>query len=89
MTTISKRFISHNGKRVGVTYTTGPWVAGVDPATIKIRPRRSSSFPASFRDAFSVENNSDAREDYFEKDCIRILPGHPLYEQVRRAAVEA
>lgn len=85
MTKISKTFITHNGKRVGVNYFTGPWI-GIDQATIKIRPRRGSTFPASFRDVFAVENNSDSQTDYFEADCIRVLPGHPLYDQVKAAA---
>jgi hypothetical protein len=85
MPTISKTAITHQGKRVGVRYYVGPWVPGIDPALIKIRPRKHA-FPAEFRSVFAIENNSDSQTDYFEKDCIRILPGHPLYEQVKRAA---
>ena len=85
MTKIGKNFITHNGKRIGIRYSVGPWVPGVDPATIKIRPKQYS-FPAEIRSIFAVENNSDSREDYFEKDTIRVLPGHPLYEQVKAAA---
>ena len=83
---ISKTAITHNGERCGVCYSAGPWVAGVDPTTIKIRPRRNGSFPASFRQAFAVENNSDAQIDFFEKDCIRVALGHPLYAAVKIAA---
>lgn len=85
MTKFSKTFITHNGKRVGVTYAAGPWISGVDPTTIKIRPRKYS-FPAEIRQAFAVENNSDISTDYFEKDCIRIVAGHPLYAQVAAVA---
>lgn len=79
---VSKRFVSVNGLRVAVRYSAGPWVEGVDPNTIKIRPAKGSTFPAPFRDAFAIENNSDSREDYFEPDCIRVLPGHPAYDAV-------
>jgi hypothetical protein len=82
---INHKFITVNGKRAGVTYATGPWV-GIDQATIKVRPKRYS-FPKEFFDAFAIENNSDMQTDYFEKDCIRLLPGHPYYEAVKLAAV--
>ena len=59
---------------------------GVDASTIKIRPKKALSFPKEVADAFEVENNSDLRTDYFEKDCIRLLPGHPLYDMAKAAA---
>jgi hypothetical protein len=86
---ISAKQIIVDGKRVGVTYAAGPWIGNVDPSTIKIRRRVHSFFPAEFRSAFAIENNSDMTTDYFEADCIRIVAGHPLYEQVRVAAAEA
>lgn len=89
MTTIKPASITVDGKRVGVRYFTGPWIEGVDPATIKIRPRKASTFPASFRDVFAVENNSNGGEDYFEVDCIRVVPAHPLYAAVFEAAINA
>lgn len=85
-TKISAKFLTVDGKRVGVSYSAGPWVAGVNPDTIKIRPRAKSYFPASFRAAFAIENNSDMQTDYFEADCICILPGHPLYAAVKAVA---
>jgi hypothetical protein len=39
------KFLTVDGQRIGVTYATGPWVPGVDPATIKILPKRYA-FPA-------------------------------------------
>jgi hypothetical protein len=36
-------------------------------------------------DALSVENNSDIQSDYFERDCVRLLPGHPLYKMAKAA----
>ena len=80
------KHITLNGKRIGVTYSAGPWVPGVDPATIKIRPRKYA-FPAEMRECFAIENNSDLQVDYFEKDSIRLLPGHPLYAAVKAAAL--
>lgn len=76
------KFVTVNGKRVGVTYSAGPWVPGVNPDLIKIRPRNGSSL-AALREHFAIENNSDLREDYFEKDSIRVLPSHPLYATVK------
>lgn len=74
-----------NGKRAGIRITAGPWVAGVPADLIKVRPRKNS-FPVEFRAALVIENNSDMREDYFEKDCIRLMPGHPLYEMAKAVA---
>jgi hypothetical protein len=77
------------GRRIAVTYAAGPWIEGVDPTTIKVRPRGRATFGAEVRAALAVENNSDSREDYFEADCIRVTSAHPLYAAVRAAAVEA
>jgi hypothetical protein len=68
-----------NGKRCGVTVSKGPWIAGVDPRTIKLRAKKGY-FPTEVKAAFSVENNSDILTDYFEGDSMRLLPGHPLYD---------
>lgn len=81
----SEKFITANGKRVGVYYSAGPWVPGVDPALIKIRPRRGVSL-APLREFFTIENNSDMTTDYFEKDSIRVLPSNPHYEAVKAVA---
>ena len=70
--------------RCPITVHAGPWVAGVSPDLIKIRPKKLS-FPAEVSAALAVENNSDTSTDYFEKDCVRILPGHPLYEAAKAA----
>lgn len=43
-------------------------------------------FPAGVRAAFAVENNSDMTTDYFEADCVRLVPGHPHYEAVAAVA---
>jgi hypothetical protein len=81
----NSKFVTVDGKRVGVTYSVGPWVAGVNPDLIKIHPRRDVSL-ASLHGHFVIENNSDMREDYFEADSIRVLPGHPLYDALKAVA---
>lgn len=73
-------------KRVRVSYCAGPWVEGVDPATIKIRAWKGGTFPTEVRSAFKIENNSDAMTDYFEGDSIRLLPSHPHYAAVAAVA---
>ncbi len=82
---ITSKFLTVNGKRAGVRIDIGPWIKGVNPDLIKIRCKKYS-FPAGFRKALEIENNSDSREDYFEADSIRLLPGHPLYEAAKAAA---
>ena len=71
--------------RCSVSIYAGPWVKGVDPSTIKIRPKTVLAFPKEIKDAFEIENNSDLPIDYFEKDTIRLLPGHPLYDMAKAA----
>ena len=71
-----------NGKRAGIRLDAGPWVEGVPVELIKIRCKRNV-FPDEIRAAFAVTNNSDSREDYFEADTIRLLPGHPLYSAAK------
>lgn len=74
-----------NGKRCGITISKGPWVQGVNSDLIKLRPKKYS-FPKEITEALQVENNSDSMTDYFEKDSIRLLPGHPLYDMAKAAA---
>ena len=82
---LSQKFLTVNGKRAGIQISVGPWIASVPAELIKIRCKKGI-FPAEIRNAFTVENNSDSREDYFEADCIRLMPGHPLYETARALA---
>ena len=82
----SQFYLTVAGKRTRVSYNRGPWVEGVNPATIKIRPFPRSHFGADVRKAFAIENNSDMTTDYFEADCIRLVPGHPHYEAVAAVA---
>jgi len=39
-------------------------------------------FSAEVRQAFEVENASDAMTDYFEKDSFRVFPRHALFQDV-------
>jgi hypothetical protein len=74
-----------NGTRCGVRLMGGPWIEGVNPALVKISPKKGQ-FPAGMRAALVIENNSDGREDYFESDTVRILPGHPLHVSAQALA---
>ena len=71
---LSSKFLTINGKRVGITISAGPWVAGVPADLIKVRPKKHS-FPAEFHKALSVENNSDGMTDYFERGDLLTLTG--------------
>lgn len=82
---LSKTFISANGKRAGIRIDAGPWIDGVPADLIKVRCKRGV-FPSEIRSAVQVTNNSDMREDYFENDSIRLLPGHPLYATAKALA---
>lgn len=82
---LSSKFLTIDEKRSGVHVCAGPWVEGVDPNLIKIRCKRGV-FPKEVHEALKVENNSDMREDYFEADSIRLLPGHPLYKTAQAIA---
>lgn len=53
--------------------------------TITIYGRDYTGFSAKVRACFKVENDTDTMTDYFDKDTIRVIPSHPLYEQVRAA----
>lgn len=79
----SKQRVTVNGVQASVLYCGGPWIEGVDPSTIKIRCRKGV-FPAVFKEAFAIENNSDMRDDYFENDSIRLVKGDRYYEEVKK-----
>ena len=74
-----------DGKRCGITIASGPWIEGVNPALIKLRPKKNI-FPREFLATLTIEDNSDGRADYFEPECVRLLPGHPLYAAAKAAA---
>ena len=82
---ISKTTLTVNGKRAGIRIDAGPWVDGVPAELVKVHCKHGV-FPADFRSALAIENNSDMREDYFEADSIRLMPGHPLYAEAKALA---
>lgn len=77
-------WLSAGGKRVSVNLMAGPWIEGIDPALIKVRPK-ALSFPAEIKAALEVSNSSDMMIDYFEKDNINLLPGHALHASALEA----
>lgn len=73
-----------NGKLQRCFYSSGALLHHPE-GTITIYSRDYSHFTKDINDAFEVENDSDLMTDYFEKDRIRVLPSHPLYNQVLEA----
>jgi hypothetical protein len=53
--------------------------------TITIYARDYDGFSSKVRACFSVENDTDTQVDYFDKDCIRVIPAHPLYPAAKAA----
>jgi hypothetical protein len=47
-----------------------------------------NGFSPAIHAAFPVANESDSRSDYFDRDKIRLAPGHPCYPAAL-AALEA
>lgn len=83
-------FKINGGKLYKVTYSMGQLInypAGT--ITIYARHDNRTHMPKEMRELFNVENNSDIQTDYFECDKIRVLPTHPLYEQVKNAYLDA
>ena len=81
---LSKSFLTIDGKRAGVWIDNGPWIDTVPAEQIVIRSK-SGTFPEEFRAALAITNDSDMNEDYFEKDRIKMMPDHPLYEAAQKA----
>lgn len=84
---LSRNWLTIDGKRCGIWVCPGPW-NGAPDKLIKLRPKRRS-FPREFRTALEIENNTDIQVDYFEADCIRLMPGHPLYAAARATIAKA
>ena len=77
-----------DGKLQKAQYGLGPWTT-LPSDTITIYAKRYRSFSKEVQQAFTVENNSDSRTDYFENDKIRVSSTHPLYAEVKAAALKA
>ena len=69
-----------SGTRTAVEVSNGPWIPQIPSEQIQIRPK-GYCFPKEVKDAIATENNSDSREDYFESDRIRLMPGDALYAE--------
>ncbi len=76
-----------DGKLQGCSYSYGPYV-NLPENCITIYGKKYRDFSAEVREAFTIENNSDCQTDYFENDRIRVMPSHPLYEQVKEAMLK-
>lgn len=85
---LTKDWLTVYGIRCGIRLDAGPWVPGVPTEQIKVRPKRGR-FPREFLRALQIDNDSDAMTDHFEDDCIRLMPGHPLYAAARAAIAKA
>ena len=73
-----------DGKLQSTSYSDGPLIS-YPAGTLTIYAKSHGGFSAEVAEEFSIENNSDSITDYFEKDRIRVLPGHPLYAAVKAA----
>lgn len=74
----------NGGKLQKCSYSDGQLIH-YPAGTITIYKRDYGPFSAGVQDAFKVDNDSDMQTDYFEKDRIRVMPEHPLYQQVKTA----
>ena len=79
--------MSAGKKRLDVYVSNGPWVPGIDPSMIKITPKKGLEFPKEISDNVDVTNNCDMITDYYQKDSIKLMPGHPLYELAKSVIV--
>ena len=81
-------FLTVDGVRCGVSVSAGPWNRPELAGMIKVYAKTYRGFPAGAKAALDVQNNSDMLTDYFEKDTLRLFPGHPLYTQAQAAIAE-
>lgn len=56
--------------------------------TITIYGCNYSSFSKKVNENFRVKNDSDGMTDYFENSSIRVLPTHPLYNDIKAAMLK-
>ena len=66
----------------------GSKLTGHPDGTITIYGCNYRRFSDEIREQLDVFNNSDSMTDYFENDCIRVKPDHPLYAEVAEALVK-
>lgn len=73
------------GEKLQRAHYSGGFYCHLPDGTITIYARDYDSFSAKVRACFQVDNDTDTQTDYFDSDRIRVLPGHPLYGQVKAA----
>lgn len=74
--------IKIDGKLYRGHWSNGPWVEGVNPAQVTFYRKDYGPMPSL---GLPLENESDSRTDYFEKDRIRFTPGKPFYAEALAA----
>jgi hypothetical protein len=77
---------ANGGKLQSASYSTGR-LTGYPEGTITIYANRYRRFSVEVCEAFEVQNDTDSCSDYFEGDRVRVTPDHPLYAQVKAAAL--
>lgn len=60
-----------------------------DRGEITIYGKHYIDFSREIAEALTVVNHTDSQSDYFCNDRITVSPGHPLYEEVKVAALKA
>lgn len=79
MIKVLKNGIKENGKYHACYYSDGELI-NYPKGTITVYARTYDDLPKEL----NPENNSDMRTDYFEKDRVRIVPDHPLYNEFKK-----
>ena len=78
----------NGGKLQRCHYSVSP-LLNYPAGTITIYSRGYSGLSRGVHEAFTVQNDSDMRTDYFENDRIRVEPSHQLYDDVMAAVKSA
>lgn len=76
---------SDNGGKLQGCHYSDSQLINHPAGTLTIYGKRYRAFSAGVHAAFSVQNDTDTRTDYFENDRIRVLPTHPMYQTVLAA----
>ena len=77
--------IKENGGKLQKCYYSNGKLLRHPDGTITIYARDYERFSSGVREWFIVQNDTDIATDYFADDVIRVLPNHPLYNEVLKA----
>ncbi len=77
-----------SGRLFKATYSSGRLYRHPEN-TITIYAKDYKGFSAEIASHFDIEDNSDSQIDYFEKERIRVIPTHPLYNAVLEAFLKS